>query len=254
MPLHAAVHNGFSKIVTLLVEAVPGSESLYSKNSVGEAVLETAWAEFLIDSIRNNYPGYDLLGYGNLRTLDSSSILTAPVREDSHDLGTELELLKSVHANLLRDGKLAANVKLKEALDAFIPYLSEKVRSEAESPVIPTQEDTTDKCDPRKTFKIVSAAVSAIPARRQLVHLTDVQRSVRASLEKVAKKPEPKIENDYYRRHVFLKGDEIPEEAEAEAREKHEMWQGILGWSLRLRNLALGDFSSRHDYCYLLSN
>ncbi|KAL5531740.1 hypothetical protein ACEPAG_4617 [Sanghuangporus baumii] len=248
MPLHAAVHKGFSKIVALLVEAVPDSESLYSENGVGETVLETAWAKFLIDGTRSNYPGRDLLGHRNIRTLNSLSFLTAPVREDRNDLGTELELLKSVHANLLRDGKLAANVKLKEALDAFIRYLSEKVRSEAESPEIPAKEETIDKYDPRKTFKVVSAAVSAIPVRRQLVHLTDVQRSVRASLEKAAKKPEPKVENDYYRRREFLKGDEIPDEAEAEAREKHEMWQGILGRSLRLRNLALGDLSSRYGY------
>ncbi|KAL5536837.1 hypothetical protein ACEPAF_660 [Sanghuangporus sanghuang] len=241
-------------VVSLCSAGGPDSDSLYSENGVGETVLETAWAEFLIDGTRNNYPGHDLLGHRNIRTLDSSSILTAPVLEDSNDLGTELELLKSVHTNLLRDGKLAANAKLKEALDAFFFYLSEKVRSEAESPDIPTKEETTDKCDPRRTFKVGSAAVSAIPLRRQLVHLTDVQRSVRASIAKAAKKPEPEIKNDCYRRHVFLKGDEIPEEAEAEAREKHEMWQGILGWSLRLRNLTLGDFSSRHDYCYLLSN
>ncbi|KAL5513254.1 hypothetical protein ACEPAH_3652 [Sanghuangporus vaninii] len=157
VPLHAAMHNGFSKIVTLPVEAVPGPESLYSKNSVGETVLETAWAKFLIDGTRNNYPGHDLLSQRNMGTLDSSNIMTAPVRENSHDLGTELELLKSVHTNLLRDDRLAAN---EEALDAFIPYLSEKVRFEAESPEIPTQEETTDKCDLRIISDVYGGCIS----------------------------------------------------------------------------------------------
>lgn len=250
MPLHAAVHKGYSKITALLIKAGPESEALCCENGVGETVLETAWAKFLIDGIRDRHPGHNFFRYRGIRALDPSgtSHLSAAVQEDGHDLDTELELLKSVHANLLRDGKLAANIKLKDALDAFIPYFTEKVRSGTKVPDNPAEEETTDKSDYKKTFNVISAAVSAMPARRQLVHLTDVQRSVGASLAKAIKKPEPELGDEYSRRYRFLKGDEIPDEAEAVAWEKHEMWKGVLGWSWNLRQFASDNPNSHYTY------
>ena len=78
------------------------------------------------------------------------------------------------------------------------------------------------------------------------MHLTDVQRSVRTSLAKANKKPEPELGNEYSRRHRFLKGGEIPDEAEAEAWDKHEMWKGVLGWGWNLRRFASDDPNSHY--------
>ena len=248
MPLHAAVHRGYAKIVSLLIEAAPDSEAIYSENGVGETPLETARARFLISATREKYPGNNLLQYGGVQQLGSSYFGGSRAIKQERDLSKEVELLKSVQASLLEHGKLAANPKLKDALEEFIPYLAEKARAEAEWEEIPEDEQTKDKCDCEETFKVVSAAVANVSGRRRLVHLTDVQRSVRTSLEKANKKREDIVENDFSRKRRFLKGDEIPDEVEAEQKEKQEMWSGIFKDCYSLRSLANVDRYSYNGY------
>ncbi|KAH8111009.1 ankyrin repeat protein [Phellopilus nigrolimitatus] len=241
MPLHAAVRKGFAKIALALMSASAGSGALHSENGVGETPIETACIQWLLHSTRIDYDlinitghGYGFNGYANL---DTHEVETKPGPPDADKLVTEVKLLYEVRAHLQRNKKFVANAKLKDALDAFIIYLSQK-RDAPQEPLEKPSSSDADECDRAKTFEIVRTAVLASPGQRRLVHLIDVQRSVSSSLEKATGKSRNLNEGDEYaQRWRFSIAKELPDEADAEASLEEEQWKGILSSSENYRAL-----------------
>lgn len=243
MPLHASVRHGYAKVTSSIIKASPTSEAIYSENGVGETPLETAFAKWLVHATREGFPNEYQQGYDSLQIMGIIRSSTPIMPPSMQKLTTEINLLKDVQSALAQKGKLSVNTKLKEELEVFATYLIEKRDEEIKGTMPPKQENSliSDRGDREETLKVVSAAVLAVYGQRRLVHLIDVQRSVQSSLEKANRKAISDVGDEYYQRRRFKKSAEIPDEAEADALEKHEQWSGVLGRSSKLRQLTSFD-------------
>ena len=116
-------------------------------------------------------------------------------RYDMDKLQVEVPLLRSTIDALVRDSKLEDKTKLTWELNTFVTMMEVRLRtaldaenaaSSTRKPVEPkVDKNTVDRSDIHKLRKVLLAAAGGSSRDRQLVHLIDVQRSVRANLEKV---------------------------------------------------------------------
>lgn len=243
LPVHVAVHQGWAKIVSLII-ANGGSDSLYCENAVGETPIETATIQWLLSATRNAIG--DGLESTRAMNMYNNWRVEAPLTIDK--LSSQVKVLKDVLAQLERDGKLTANSDLKKAFESFVVYLDRK-REEGEAIAVKESNTTTaknnnqfDKTDSKETLKVVSSFISTSAGERQIVHLIDVQNSVRNSIDRATKplKTPVALGYDSYRRNrmarrKFEKGKELPDEADEEEEAKEQMWRGVLRFRSELR-------------------
>lgn len=226
MPLHAAVRNGYADITSLLITH-GGVEVLYSENAVGETPVETAYMQWLLHATRQGFPGaspsYELRPLHTSGTLD----VTGPAGPER--LTLELELMEKAREKLTSNGKLTMNAKLKQALDSFIEYVSKKldkplteIRSTPKKLAYEAESENREK-----TYKVVSSSVFASPSPRRLVHIIDVQHSVRNSLNDAVPKTT--------KRNITEGEGGIEDEDNAQLVAERECWNGVLSWDWTLR-------------------
>lgn len=242
LPVHVAVHQGWAKIVSLII-ANGGSDSLYWENAVGETPIETATIQWLLNATRNAIG--DGLESTRAMNMYNNWRVEAPLTTIDK-LSSQVKVLKDVLAQLERDGKLTANSDLKKAFESFVVYLDRK-REEGEAIAAKESNTTTaknnnqfDKTDSKETLKVVSSFISTSAGERQIVHLIDVQNSVRNSIDRATKPLPVALGYDSHRRNrmarrKFEKGKELPDEADEEEEAKEQMWRGVLRFRSELR-------------------
>ncbi|KAJ7196941.1 ankyrin repeat protein [Mycena pura] len=178
IPLHCAVRPGFPETIQILVGAAPAG--LCMENGVGETPLDMAILQDLIS--RNRTLHYQNAMYGSYELQDP---LVAPPRFNIIQLNTELPRLRATLAALLGSGILKEGTKAVADLFAFVEYMEQKlVEAKASTQdVKPAVVAGVETADGAKALASVKAAMGAHAGQhRQLVHLVDVQASVRDSL------------------------------------------------------------------------
>ncbi|KAI0350817.1 ankyrin [Trametes cingulata] len=222
-PLHVAIRSGLAEIAQLVGEA-GSAELLLLEDGVGNTPLEIATQKWLQQALSSGLST-------NLPQLHSFT-------EDLHYnyykprkvVQKDVKLLRDTIDMLLASGRLRNGTKLATELAALANKLETELhaRAEAEAKGLkPAELDSDlkvaqDQSDSTKTLSYISRAVAANPTRRGLVHLIDVHRSVKGSLERSAKRPE----------HPYQKADDEGLDAEvAEDRdEKAKNHSAIAQW------------------------
>jgi len=192
-PLHIAVQNTSTAVVEVLIQYGP-TEHLYMENSVGQTPLDIASLKNLprktvpVQASRPCEPHANV-DY-QLRLLKNA----APF--DVEKQKVEIPKLRATLDALLADGCLVRGTKLAAELFAFAAHLEgtlavEIARKSAEG----KDAEGGDEVNPMapqsttaSTYALLRDAAAARPGRRQLVHLADVQQSVKRCLAQEAEK------------------------------------------------------------------
>jgi hypothetical protein len=192
-PLHIAVQNTNTAIVGLLLQHGP-TEQLYIENSVGQTPLDIASLKNLPHVAAS--VGFDLPLQPQANIDYQLCILENVAPFDMEKQKVEIPKLRSTLDALLADGRLVHDTKLATKLLAFAGHLESKLAIEMArksaagkdteggdgnevNPVAP--QGTT-----ASTYALLRDAVAARPGHRQLVHLADVQHSVKRCLAREA--------------------------------------------------------------------
>ncbi|KAI0367118.1 ankyrin [Pilatotrama ljubarskyi] len=194
-PLHVAVRGALAETVQLVGEAGP-SEVLHLEDGVGNTPLEIATQAWLQQATPS----------GISTNIPPSKSFT----EDLHYyyyiprtiVAKDVKLLKETVDMLLASGRLRNGTKLATELVAFANKLEAEVQKRAEAEAKEDQsaelnsdvKAAQDQRDQTKTLAYITGAVAAHPSRRGLVHLFEVHRSVKGSLERSAQHPKPPCE------------------------------------------------------------
>lgn len=198
IPLHVAV-NLLKPSITRLVARAGPDEALTLEDGVGNTALETATqhvyqdklkmvCEFNIPAPRSLQPSWNIKPFELVRQEE------------------ELVNFKSTVDTLVDEGRLVKGTKLYKELSTFAERLATKVHAEAalaDSMSKDDQEDdqssfTTGRLSPSATLKVLTSVVKERGSLRHLVHLSDVHRSVQASLDTVKVAQKPTIVDDEY--------------------------------------------------------
>lgn len=197
-PLHIAVQNTNAAIVELLLQHGP-TEQLYIENSVGQTPLDIASLKNLSRVTAPVQAGGFLKPQTNidyqLRILENA----APF--DVEKQKVEIPKLRVTLDALLVDGRLVRDTKLANELLAFAGYMEDKLTIEMERKSVAGKDtaeggDGNDVNPPQgtrpndvaSTYALLRDAVAARPGYRRLVHLADVQHSVKRCLTQEAEK------------------------------------------------------------------
>ncbi|KAI0824362.1 ankyrin [Trametes gibbosa] len=181
---HVAVKDGHPEIARHVGDAAPVAV-LYLEDGVGNTPLEIATQMWLQRAtwtdVDTSIPAVEECA----QALYEYEWAGMRVRSASM---AEAKLLKDTVDGLLANGQLRSGHRLTSALVAFSEGLMDKAEKEESDRSVVVEEEPTDHApllEPRnimKTLEYVVGAVSARTARRGLVHLDDVHRSVKASL------------------------------------------------------------------------
>jgi hypothetical protein len=185
-PLHAAVQKEDFVLAELLLKYGP-TELLYIENSVGQTPLDIASLKGIP---RLTGPG--IPSPSDLPVYPEQHLRTPKVAPPFHVEKQKIEIskMRAMIDTLLAEGRLAHGTKLTTELLAFADRMEGRIAEEvaresaAENEVEEVELDrpTLPGSNARTYFALCDAAASR-PGRRQLVHLADVQRSVRRNLE-----------------------------------------------------------------------
>ncbi|KAI9060760.1 ankyrin [Trametes sanguinea] len=219
--LHHVVKNGLAEMTRLVAEASP-TEALHMEDGVGITPLEIAALLWLREKtswrLFANPPRAGSLG----RTLQ---FVQQPREVSSEDV----KLFRETIEYLTASGRLRTGTKLATELSAFVDKLDARAKKQA---IANSETDTASvqldaralpkQHDPEKTFTYISSATSARPGRRGLVHLIDVHRSVKVSIER-------SIDNSQDNK----KKDDDMEEAKAESEDARSKKRSVVShyWS-----------------------
>ncbi|THU85257.1 ankyrin, partial [Dendrothele bispora CBS 962.96] len=191
LPLHTAIMRGSSVIVKELVENSP-VEALHAENGVGSTPLEIARHKATLNRIR--------LSVIHAPECSEYRVDLDPIpdRMRVKHLEKNVPELRQTITALKRDGKLT-DARVAEELDKFARHMETKLtaaKAEAEKLEIEekskkksrtgtsvVQKAEYDSSNPEATYRAILEAVTAKPAKRGLVHVVDVQRSVRDHLK-----------------------------------------------------------------------
>ncbi|KAG8939661.1 hypothetical protein FRC04_006086 [Tulasnella sp. 424] len=190
-PLHSAILNGWSKIVSHLIDIGP-PEMLYMENGVGSTPLEIARLQFLTQTLRglgaslNSLEGFNVFGVNYL------SLTPAPGMRDRDE--TEVKSLRRVIDGIKSSGTLAKKPELLEVLSnfadsseqEFAAWIAQNPKEEPQSTASINRKSNRPGCDAKATFDVLSKAVVEVH-QRQLVHLRDVQLAVLTAVEAQSK-------------------------------------------------------------------
>jgi hypothetical protein len=199
-PLHIAVQKTNTAMVDLLLQYGP-TEQLYVENSVGQTPLDIAslknlrrvTAPVTARPPRNTHLqtniDYQLLLLNNL---DSAAPFDVEKQKE------EIRKLRATLDALLADGRLVRGTKLATELLAFADHLEGKLaiemarKSAAGKDTEKGDGNEDNRVAPKgtaaSTYALLRDAVAARPGHRRLVHLADVQDSVKRSLAQEAGK------------------------------------------------------------------
>ncbi|KAH9949875.1 ankyrin [Amylocystis lapponica] len=189
--LHIAVKSYLAEITELLVNACP-SEALYMEDGVGNTPLELVIQGSLLEKTGRGFPA----NMPDVPTLSSSWSLDDVATKKPFVIAKqkdELPRLRTTIQGLLKEGRLRSGTKLTTELLAFADKMEAKLVAEEakaagkEVKVEATGHATTEDSENiSKTCEVLQAAIAQHPATqaRYLVHLIDVHRSVRSSLDK----------------------------------------------------------------------
>ncbi len=191
-PLHVAVQNANTILAEVLLKYGP-TQLLYTENSVGQTPLDIA---SLKDLPRVTRPA-GVPSPTDLSIHVEQHLLTSRKAPpfDAEKQQIMIPKLRATLDTLLADGHLTDGTKLTTELLAFVGRMegrlavetarknaAEKQAEEGEGePDPPTPQGTT-----ARMYFVLRDAAAARPGMRQLVHLTDIQRSVRRNLAQQA--------------------------------------------------------------------
>jgi hypothetical protein len=186
-PLHAAVQKEDTAVLAELLLKYGPTELLYTENSVGQTPLDIASLKGIP---RLTGPGYPVPS--DLPVNPEQYLRTAKMAPPFHveKQKREIPKMRATLDTLLAEGILAHGTKLTTELLAFADSHGGEAR----------RRDRTRECrrererggrtgsphasgSNARTYFALRDAAAARPGRRQLVHLADVQRSVRRNLE-----------------------------------------------------------------------
>lgn len=185
-PLHSAILQGYSKIVSLLV-STGFPETLYLENGVGSTPMEIARLQFLTLSLRGlvsriaEPTGFSVKGIDFLDLRQPSGMRDRDEKE--------VKSLRRVIDGIKSSGVLATKPGLLKILSdfadrseqEFATWVGRKPKDEVSS-INPTANNGMDVCDVKATFDVLSRAVVEVH-QRQLVSSRDVQLAVLAAVE-----------------------------------------------------------------------
>ncbi|KAH8991545.1 hypothetical protein EDB92DRAFT_2114535 [Lactarius akahatsu] len=179
-PLHVAVQNADTVIAEVLLKYGP-TQLLYTENCVGQTPLDIASLKGLprVTGSMPSVPGVGELHH--LRTLKKSP----PFNLEKQKI--EIPRLRATLDTLLADGLLAEGTTLKTELLTFAKRLEERLAVETarRNAAEKQTEESKGKLEPGTAahmYFVLRDTAAARPGTRQLVHLADVQRSVRRNL------------------------------------------------------------------------
>jgi hypothetical protein len=186
-PLHAAVQNEDLFLAELLLKYGP-TELLYTENCVGQTPLDIASLKGIP---RLSGPG--LPKPSDLPMYPEQHLRIPKMAPPFHVEKQKIEIpkLRAMIDALLAEGRLAHGTKLTTELLAFADRMEGRLAEEVARECVAENEaeegerdrPTLPGSNARTYFALCDAAASR-PGRRQLVHLADVQRSVRRNLER----------------------------------------------------------------------
>ena len=193
-PLHIAAQNTNTAIVDVLLEHAP-TELLYVENSVGQTPLDIASLKNLprvTDPTEACRPPEVQVNVEYQLRLQKNA---APF--DVEKQKVQIPKLRATLDSLLADGHLVHGTKLADELFAFAARMEEKLPTEKEKKSVPEKNveegDKANSLVPTQgttasTYALLQDAAAARPGQRQLVHLADVQQSVKRCLAQEAGK------------------------------------------------------------------
>jgi hypothetical protein len=198
MPLHTAVLAGFAEITRLLLKsaAISGID-IYAENATGDTVLDIAVQRYLLQKTRE---ASQMGGACEPRELEFHTVnIKDPIQFDTEKLERTLGSLKATLGVLVGQGTALDDPQTLHAFRAFTTRMEGKLESarirdrERESKEKADDKSKEadlpcDSSDPQSTLEHVRAAVAARPGHRSLVHLADVQSSVKGHLAEQARR------------------------------------------------------------------
>ncbi|KAF8265333.1 hypothetical protein EI94DRAFT_356458 [Lactarius quietus] len=190
-PLHVAVQKEDPVLAELLLKSGP-TQLLYTENSVGQTPLDVA----SLKGLPRVVPGYGIPRPPDLQ-IYPEQFLRSPKATPVFDVDKqkiEIPKLRATIDTLLANGNIAHGSKLTTELLAFVDRMERRLSEETAREHAALSLEEKDELDTpashdaatRMYFALRDAA-AARPGVRQLVHLADVQRSVRRNL---AQQPE----------------------------------------------------------------
>lgn len=194
-PLHIAAQNTNTAIVELLLQHGP-IEQLYIENSVGQTPLDIASLKNL-PRVTAPIEGWRLQPQRNIDY--QLSLLENAAPFDLEKQKVEITKLRATLDALLADGRLVRDTKLATELLTFAGHLENKLsigmakKSAAGKDTMGGERDANPVApqlegNPASTYALLRDAVATRPGHRQLVHLMDVQHSVKRCLTQEAGK------------------------------------------------------------------
>ena len=180
-PLHVTVQQYYASLTKVILEYIP-SEGLYIENGVGQTPLDIITQRYLTTRT------------GSSNIMPRMNVLPRPISglgPPTHPLfqqEAQVQKLRATLNDLLEDGKLVRNTKLANELLAFADRMESKLaaaRSAAKPKTVvdgPELDPSMPIADLDATYAAILDAVAAVPGKRQLVHLLDVQKSVKVQL------------------------------------------------------------------------
>ena len=182
-PLHVAANQYDASLTNVILQYIP-AEGLYVENGVGQTPLDIVSQRYLAmrtgNGNSNIMPRMDDLS----RNITGLGRPTPPLAQQE----TQVQKLRTTLNDLLEDGKLVRNTKLANELLAFADRMESKLvaaRSASKPKTVadgPELDPSVPLADLDATYAAVLDAVATVPGQRQLVHLLDVQKSVKVQL------------------------------------------------------------------------
>ncbi len=227
-PLHIATNHALPAITHLLGEAGP-EEALTLEDSVGNTPLEMVISHWLQASTGTNGPG-SLPQIPNLSQSLHPFTMDRPYPSEG-----DIQKLKDTVERLVEQGRLRNGTKLATELAAFIDKVEAETKKRAEA-AVPADDQDADKDaefqplledrDTWSTLDYIMEAVASKPhLRRQLVHLSDVHRSVDGTLSRVGRKPDTLVAHGQQ-----TDGDGLDPEVEEDKETKAKNFSAVRKW------------------------
>ena len=187
-PLHAAVQKDDLVLAELLLKYGP-TELLYTENSVGQTPLDIASLKG-IPRLTDQGPTRSSL---DLPVYPEQFLRMPKMAPPFHVEKQKIEIpkLRAMINTLLAEGRIVHGTKLTTGLLAFADHMEGRLAEEVARGSAAEKEAEDCEMDRpilpgsnARTYFALRDAAASHPGRRQLVHLADVQRSVRRNLER----------------------------------------------------------------------
>ncbi|KZV73630.1 ankyrin [Peniophora sp. CONT] len=184
--LHAAAQHAYTSLARALAAAGP-PELLHIENGVGQTASEVAGLRLLNTWAESGSGSLPSVKW-DLPVSENALAKLKPLSPEKGLRGRTEELRRILEA-LVQAGKLEGATDLGKALFAFVEAMEAKVASLTTSDIESADEDVL-QTDVEQTYVALFDAARARPAKRRLVHVLDVQRSVELAVKQAARERE----------------------------------------------------------------